>query len=289
MRRETRSDSAELSSCPSPLAARPEPPDHALMATACCPVILLPRGWPVWVKSALLHTIGLARMALLDAQAGFENSPLPAARQAAENSRLREELAMRDEVIRILRSRMECIPPAQRPHYPPTERLAILKLRTRAGWNTAETADQFSLTPPTIASWMQRLDEEGPDALVQAPTPMNKYPDFVATIAQDLSKMQPELGKGRISNMLGRAGLHLSRTTIGRLRKRPVAPPKPPKPAAAKKSGKPTEVSKAQSDDATKAKTEEKMKPVRTIKSRYPHHTWHIDLTLLPVLGFWTA
>ena len=95
------------------------------MPAALSPLIPLPRGWPACVKSALLHTIGLARMALIDAQAGFEDSPLPNTRQAAENSRLHEQLAVSEEENRILRSRMERIPPAERPHYPPTERLAI--------------------------------------------------------------------------------------------------------------------------------------------------------------------
>jgi len=42
-----------------------------------------------------------------------------------------------------------------------------------------QAADTFLLTAPTIASWMKRLDEEGPDALAQLRAPVNKFPDFV--------------------------------------------------------------------------------------------------------------
>jgi hypothetical protein len=33
---------------------------------------------------------------------------------------------------------------------------------------------------------MKRLDEEGPDALVQLPVPVNKVPDFVLYVVQRL-------------------------------------------------------------------------------------------------------
>ena len=59
------------------------------------------------------------------------------------------------------------ISPHRRPHYPPTERMAILELRAARGWSLQQTADTFRLTAPTVASWMKRVDEEGPDALVQ--------------------------------------------------------------------------------------------------------------------------
>ncbi|MCH7750701.1 MAG: hypothetical protein IH898_00890 [Planctomycetes bacterium] len=44
---------------------------------------------------------------------------------------------------------------------------------------TPQAADTFLLTAPTIASWMERVDEEGPDALVQLHEPVNRFPDFV--------------------------------------------------------------------------------------------------------------
>lgn len=42
------------------------------------------------------------------------------------------------------------------------ERMAILELRAARGWSLEQAADAFLLTAPTVASWMKRVDEEGP-------------------------------------------------------------------------------------------------------------------------------
>ena len=76
---------------------------------------------------------------------------------------------------------------------------------------------------------MKRLDEEGPDALVAPPVPVNRYPDFVAVAAQKLRLAGAALGRKRIANMLARAGLHLGRPPYGACSAETVArPPKPP-------------------------------------------------------------
>ena len=92
---------------------------------------------------------------------------------------MEEELALRSEEIRIKDARMERIAPHRRPHYPPTERMAILELRAARGWSLEQTARTFQVTATTIASWMKRADEDGPDALVQSREPVNKFPAFV--------------------------------------------------------------------------------------------------------------
>jgi len=90
-------------------------------------------------------------------------------RQQAEEDRLRQEIQLLREEIRIKDARMEQIDAHRRPHYPPTTRLAILELRAARGWTLAQTARIFLVSPLTIASWMGRLDEEGLDALVRLP------------------------------------------------------------------------------------------------------------------------
>jgi hypothetical protein len=86
--------------------------------------------------------------------------------------------------MRITDARMALIPPQRRPHYPPKERMAILELKAAHGWSLAQTAKAFLVTAETIASWMKRLDEDGPDALVQMPVPVNKFPQFVQYVVQ---------------------------------------------------------------------------------------------------------
>src|SRR5581483_1017096 len=103
---------------------------------------------------------------------------------------------------------------AERPHYAPTERLAILELRAARGWSLAQTASIFQVTPATIASWTKRLDEEGPDALLRTPEPINKFPDFVRYLVQRLQTHCPRLGKVKIAQILARAGLHLAVSTV---------------------------------------------------------------------------
>jgi len=107
------------------------------------------------------------------------------------------------------------IPAHRRPRYLPIERLAILQLRAARGWSQAQTAEM--VTPATVASWMRRLDEEGPAALVQMREPVNRFPDFVGHMVRSLKILCPTMGKVRIAQFLARAGLHLGSTTVARM------------------------------------------------------------------------
>ena len=64
-------------------------------------------------------------------------------------------------------ARMESIPPHHRPFYPPPHRMAILELKAARGWSLEQAAWEFLVTAATIASWLRRIDEDGPNALVQ--------------------------------------------------------------------------------------------------------------------------
>lgn len=64
---------------------------------------------------------------------------------------------------------------------------------------------------------MKRLDEQGPDALVQLSEPVNKFPVFVRYAVKRLKILCPAMGKKRIAQTLARAGLHLGTTTVGRM------------------------------------------------------------------------
>ena len=128
-----------------------------------------------------------------------------------------------------MRARIACTAPNKRPHYPPSERLSIVMLRARAGWNASETAERFLLAPPTIASWTKRLDEEGPEALVQTPVPVNRYVDAVTALAQKLHRAAPNLGRRKLADVLARAGVRLAASTARRMLMRKPLPHPPPK------------------------------------------------------------
>jgi predicted RNA polymerase sigma factor len=137
----------------------------------------------------------------------------------AERDRLAQEVTLLREEIRIKDARLARIEARRRPHYPPTERLAILALRAARGWSLEQTAKAFLVTADTVASWMKRADEAGEQALVQTNEPVNKFPDFVRTIVQRLKTLCPTMGKVKIAETLARAGLHLGVTTVGRILK----------------------------------------------------------------------
>jgi transposase InsO family protein len=182
-------------------------------------------------------------------------------RLRAENDRLRSEIALLREELRIKDGRMERIPAHRRPHYPPIERLAILELRAARGWSLAQTARSLLVTPLTVASWMHRLDDEGPDALVRLDEPVNKFPEFVAYIVRRLKMLCPAMGTRRIARVLCRAGLHLGATTVRRMLTDKDARRRPKKVVAA--SG-------------------------HVVRAKRPNEVWHTDLTTVPIVGgFW--
>ena len=217
--------------------------------------IPLPRSWPEHVKSALLHAVALAHFALSHARGWCADSRIARVRLAAERDRWKTEAALLGEELRIKDARLEKVSPANRPHYSPSDRLAILALRASRGWTLAEAARRFLLTPATLASWMHRLDEQGEDALVRLAEPVNRFPDFVRVLLVRLRALLPTMGKVRISQMLARAGLHLAPTTVRRLAKEALRPP-------------------PRRDPAPAAPTQR-----RVVTARYPHHVWHMDLS----------
>ena len=152
--------------------------------------------------------------------------------------------------------------PRERVYEAVTERLAILELRAACGWSRSQTARHLLVTPATVCSWMGRLDEEGPRAIVQTREPVNKFPDFVAYIVRRLKVLCPSMGKTKIAQVLCRAGLHLGSTTVQRM----LGPKPRPRPLPV-------------SSPFT-----------RVVTAKRPNHVWHCDLTAVPTsLGFWTS
>jgi len=144
--------------------------------------------------------------------------------------------------------------------------MAILELKAARTWSLAQAARAFLVEPDTIAAWLKRIDEDGSSALVQLRAPVNKFPDFVRYLVRRLKVLCPALGKVKNAQVLARAGLHLGVTTVGRMLK---ATPGQPRPVEA-----PAEQA-----------TENEATPVVTAKR--PDHVWHVDLTTIPLAGFW--
>jgi putative transposase len=228
------------------------------------PKIPLPRGWNQHVRSAVLHVISLAQYATVYTRSWAADSTNSRVRLKAELDREDQEITLLREEMRIKDARITRIDPHRRPHYPPVERMAILQLRAARGWSLEQTAGVFHVTAPTISSWITRLEEEGPDALVQLRQPVNRFPDFVRYVVQRLNTLCPTMGKRMLAQTLARAGLHLGTTTVGRiLKEKPVPPPQT---------------------------TERAESTRRVVTAKRPDHVWHIDLTVVPTgAGMWST
>ena len=227
------------------------------------PKIPLPRGWKPRVRSAVLHVLSLAQYAAVYTRGWAADSVNRRVRLQADLDQASQEIALLREEMRIKDARLARIEPHRRPHYPPTERMAILELRAARGWSLEQTARVFHLTAATVASWMKRLEQEGAHALVQLREPVNRFPDFVRYVVQRLKTLCPMMGKKKLAETLARAGLHLGTTTVGRILKEEPAPT----PQTAK-------------DSETAG---------RVVTAKRPNHVWHIDLTTVPIgRGFWT-
>lgn len=233
-------------------------PGHACSPTKSA--IALPSGWPACVQSALLHTISLARVAIVSTRGWAADSPNARVRLKVQNDRLRQDVALLREELRIKDARMELIAAHQRPHYPPALRMQILELKTARGWNVAQTARAFLVTAATIAAWLRRVDETDPDALVQLPQPVNRFPDFARHAVQRLRTLCPSMGKVKIAQTLARAGVHLGASTVGRILQEPPQRPR--------FEGRPVALART-----------------RVVTAKRPNHVWHVDLTALPICG----
>lgn len=224
--------------------------------------IPLPKGWPTLVRSGVLHAISLAATALTTAWSRASTSRSRRQKRGAETERLRAEIALLEEELAIKDARWARLHPRRRPHFGPVQRMRILQVRAARSWSVSQTAHRFLVTEDTIMPWMRRLDEEGENALVRTEEPVNKFPDFVAYLVRQLKMLCPTLGKVRIAQMLARAGLHLSASTVGRMLKRDLS-----------------------RDDIAE---EMPVASSRGVRARSSNHTWHIDLTTIPTgAGFW--
>ena len=84
------------------------------------PQIPLPKSWGTHVKTAILHVVALAQYALTYSRSWAADSTNQRVRLKAENDHLQQDLALRQEELRIKDARMGQMAPARRPHYPPT-------------------------------------------------------------------------------------------------------------------------------------------------------------------------
>ncbi len=198
----------------------------------------LPKGWSRRVRSAVVQAVSMANVIFTATRGQAENQFNARVRLQADNHRLRREISLLHEELRIKDARMERLPAQRRPHYPPVERLAILELRAARAWSLAQTARRLLVTPLAVASWTKRLDDQGPNALVQTREPVNRFPEFVRS-CHHLSGRYREAPESRLARrshdgphggrLLGSLAPVLPAAVlavllVGRRRRRPLLP-----------------------------------------------------------------
>ena len=146
----------------------------------------LPKGCTKHIKSALLHAISLATMALTVARSRAATSRARRHRLQAQLDRAHTEIALLKEELGIKDSRWSRLPSRRRPHYSPIQRMRILQLKAARGWSYEQAAQIFLVDEQTLRSWLRRVDEEGERALIQTSDPVNKFPDFVRRLDQSI-------------------------------------------------------------------------------------------------------
>ena len=150
------------------------------------PQIPLPKSWGTHVKTAILHVVALAQYALTYSRSWAADSSNQRVRLKAENNHLEQELALRQEELRIKDARMHHMAPARRPHYSPTEQMAILGLRAARAWSLEQAARTFLVTADTIRSWVRRIDEAGAigSASTEAALPRGMLPESALSLQE---------------------------------------------------------------------------------------------------------
>ena len=133
------------------------------MAQSSC-TIPLPPSWPDHVKSAFLCALGMAHLGMAYVRGWCANSPVTQVGLKADNERLRAEVELLREELRIKDARMARIPARHRPRYAPADRLAILELKASRGWNEQQAASAFLISAATVAGWLKRVDDNGAGA-----------------------------------------------------------------------------------------------------------------------------
>lgn len=61
------------------------------------------------------------------------------------------------------------------------------------------------------------MGDEGANALLAIGEPVNRFPDYLRHAIRRIKLLCPFLGKRKIAEILCEAGLHIARSTVGRI------------------------------------------------------------------------
>ena len=199
------------------------------------------------------HLLGLALAhRLIDLRAS--DDPIQAATAQGQTASLLAGCLR--EALSLLGDRFDKLPERQRPHYTPTQRFRILRLKHLLALSQEEAARLFRVSVSTIARWEAMANPESRTigSTVTPVPPVRRYNDTVHHLTQTLSGLGFG-GYDLVARHLARGGWRVAASTVRRYVREPRVPdPQVPVPETA----------------------------TRAVEARFTHHLWHIDSTLLP-------
>ncbi len=210
-------------------------------------------------RRALLKAVHLLGLALGQRLRELRAAPEPL---MCAHARIEEQavlLGLSQEIVAILGERWDKVPDRHRPHYTPSQRFRIVRLKRLLDLSPQDAAHLFRVSPETIARWQAELrtDQATTGTIVRPTPPLRRYADVLQHTVQTMALLGFQ-GYETIAATLARAGWKISATTVGRLLRRPRVP-----------EGTPPQ---------TKTRAE------RAVRARYPNHVWMMDLTHVPAL-----
>ena len=170
----------------------------------------LPTNWHTCVRHAVLNIIGIVRIAML---VGRESLIKNGDVHEARIHQLESEVAMLREELRINGARMQRVPPHDGPSTTAWNGWPSCSC-VPCGLEQSGNGSPFLCADDTVRSWLRRAED---DSLVQTNSPVNRFPDFIRYAIQQIKLFCPTLGKAKIADMLARAGIHIGKTTVGRI------------------------------------------------------------------------
>ena len=187
-------------------------------------------------------------------------------------------LDAKDAIIRqqtveldMFRRRFGAMPPKERPHFEPHDRLTILRLMWLNGWSAKDVAKRFLLGVATVHRWIKAWCSKADPGLFFGRTPWNKLSDAVRDLIHDcrIQFPEPETGTRTIAAQIENASIALSRSTVQRVLKEPLRR----KSGGAKRTANDGELPPA-------------VKAFHILKPEKINRTWHLDLTVIRILWF---
>lgn len=235
------------------------------------PKISVSKGWPAFVREAILHIIAMARISIMHAR----HWPDGTLKLRSECDRLIMKsccYAWNSKSRTLGLQRSICIVDRTIRH--PT--LGDSPVTCSARLEQEPSCPSFYITTETIPNWIRAFRDADPLVGDHDEVKPTRYPDYIRMIIQQIKAFFPTLGRDKIADMLGRVSLHISSSTVGRIIKKTPIDPSSVEPMS------------EDPDADLRPCGDIDDEPSREVIAKYPNHVFSVDITQVPIDdGYW--